>query len=149
MEDRVLYTLIDQIEKALSDRLVKETRNDKLGEAEVMQLFKMKSGVKIAGCRVLEGVCERGALYQLERNGEIVHEGPLASLNHGTEPVKEARKGGECGLTFADEEISAKVGDTVRAIKVVNIERRVGQPMFEKSASDATNKVVASLEARS
>src|SRR5215210_5049071 len=58
---RVIYQLTQDIEQALVGMLKPVTTEETLGEAEVLQLFRVSRLGTIAGCHVTSGVVRRGA----------------------------------------------------------------------------------------
>ena len=78
--------------------LAPESRRVTLGKAEVRAVFNIPRVGKVAGCRVLEGELRRNANVAVIRNGEVIFEGPVASLKHEKEDVREIREGFECGI---------------------------------------------------
>jgi len=75
------------------------------GEAQVLQIFDIqakKQVVKVAGCRVTNGMVERSKQARVIRNGVTIHEGPVETLRVIKKDVVEVRKGSECGLSLAN-----------------------------------------------
>ncbi len=96
---RVIYEVIDDIEKAIKGliepRLVEET----LGRAEVRAIFKIPRVGEIAGSYVTQGKIERGALARILRGEEVIKEGAkITSLKRFKEDVREVTQGYECGI---------------------------------------------------
>ena len=87
-----------------------EKREVELGQAEVLEIFRVPKVGKIAGCRVLEGEIRRNARMRVMRGEENLHEGPVASLRHEKEDVNEIREGFECGIALKGFE-AFKKGD--------------------------------------
>ena len=106
----VIYRLTEDIEKALKGMLEPEKREVELGQAEVLEIFRVPKVGKIAGCRVLEGEIRRNARMRVMRGEENLHEGPVASLRHEKEDVNEIREGFECGIALKGFE-AFKKGD--------------------------------------
>jgi translation initiation factor IF-2 len=73
-----------------------------IGQAEVRAIFKSSKLGKIAGCRVTEGEVRRNAEVRVLRNGKELHSGPISSLKHEKDDVKEVREGFECGINLKD-----------------------------------------------
>ncbi len=95
---RVIYELLDDIERALKGLLEPEEREVFLGEAEVLAVFPSARFGKVAGCRVRRGVLRRNAQVRVKRGTEVVYEGTIASLRRYQEDVREVREGFECGV---------------------------------------------------
>jgi len=118
----IIYRLTEDVEKALKGMLEPEKRETIIGQAEVLQLFKITKVGTIAGCRVVSGEIRRNANIRVVRDGEVLHDGELASLKHEKDNVKEVREGFECGLRvkgFNDFE----EGDTVVAYTIEEVAR--------------------------
>jgi translation initiation factor IF-2 len=75
---RVIYDVIEQLKSALAGLLEPEKREERVGLAEVRQLFKISRIGTIAGCYVAEGALRRDCNVRVMRDGEVVHEGPIA-----------------------------------------------------------------------
>lgn len=109
----IIYELQDEIRKAMLGLLEPVFKENYLGRAEVLNVFKIPKVGTIAGCRVTDGVLRRDADIRLMRDGEQVYKGKLTSLKRFKDDVREVTNGMECGvgLNFGD----IKVGDTVEA----------------------------------
>ncbi|MFZ0663594.1 MAG: translation initiation factor IF-2, partial [Acidobacteriaceae bacterium] len=109
----IIYELQDEIHKAMLGLLEPVFKENYLGRAEVLNVFKIPKVGTIAGCRVTDGVLRRDAEVRLTRDGEQVFKGKLTSLKRFKDDAKEVTNGMECGvgLNFSD----IKVGDTVEA----------------------------------
>jgi translation initiation factor IF-2 len=90
--------LTEDVEKALKGMLAPEKRKVELGRAEVRAVFRIPKVGHIAGCMVLRGEIRRNASARLARGSEIMFEGPIASLRHEKDDVREVREGFECGI---------------------------------------------------
>ncbi|GAB4531166.1 MAG: hypothetical protein Fur0018_18920 [Anaerolineales bacterium] len=95
----IIYRMLEDVEKAIKGMLAPEFEEEMIGHAEVRAVFAVRGG-QVAGCRVLDGVIRRNAKARLLRQGEIIHEGELASLKHHQEDVREMRQGFECGINL-------------------------------------------------
>ncbi len=117
----IIYRLTEDLEKALKGMLGAETEETLLGKAEVLAVFKIPKMGKVAGCRVREGVIRRNALARVVRQGEVLFEGPLASLKHEKEDVREIRAGFECGIGLKGFQ-DFQVGDTIECFTRSEVE---------------------------
>ncbi len=108
----IIYRLTEDLEKALKGMLGGEEEETTIGKAEVLAVFKIPKAGKVAGCRVREGVIRRNALARVVRGDEVLFEGPLASLKHEKEDVREIREGFECGIALKGFQ-DFKVGDII------------------------------------
>jgi len=94
----IIYRLTEDVEKALKGMLEPETRKVLLGRARVLEVFKIPRIGKIAGCKVTEGELRRNAGMRVVRDGKVLHDGPISSLKHEKDDVREVREGFECGV---------------------------------------------------
>jgi translation initiation factor IF-2 len=118
----IIYRVIEDVEKAMKGMLEPVMKETVIGQAEVLKLFKITKVGTIAGCRVTQGEIRRNANVRIERDGENIHEGTLASLKHEKDNVKEVREGFECGLRvkgFNDFE----AGDHIISYVIEEVER--------------------------
>jgi translation initiation factor IF-2 len=94
----IIYRLTEDIEKALKGMLAPEEKETVIGHAEVRAVFHISKVGNIAGCLVTDGEIRRNARIRVLRNGENFHEGPVSSLKHLQDDVREVRTGFECGI---------------------------------------------------
>jgi translation initiation factor IF-2 len=52
---------VDDVKAAMSGFSRPTLREERLGEAQILEIFDVSKVGKIAGCRVLDGVVQRGA----------------------------------------------------------------------------------------
>ncbi|MCL5262846.1 MAG: translation initiation factor IF-2, partial [Acidobacteria bacterium] len=109
----IIYELQDEIHKAMLGLLEPVFKENYLGRAEVLNVFRIPKVGTIAGCRVTDGVLRRDADIRLMRDGEQVFKGKLTSLKRFKDDVKEVTNGMECGVGLNTVDI--QVGDTVEA----------------------------------
>ncbi len=112
----VIYTLLEDVEKAMRGLLEPERREVVLGQAEVRAIFRVRQG-RVAGCYVLSGVIRRNARARLRRGDKVIYEGRLASLRRYQEDVTEVRQGYECGIRL-DGFDDFQEGDIIEAYQV-------------------------------
>ena len=106
----VIYEVIDDVREALAGLLEPLKKEVSLGRAEVRQTFRVSSIGMVAGCFVLEGRVERGALLRVIRDGEKIFQGRVESLRRFKDDVREVRENLECGIKIADFD-AVEVGD--------------------------------------
>src|SRR6266511_372888 len=112
---KVIYELLDDVQKALTGMLEPVMVETVIGHAEVRQIF-TAGKTTIAGCGVLDGVMRRGTQTRLLRGGETVHDGHIESLRRVRDDVREVAAGLECGITLDTNDI--QVGDVIEAYTV-------------------------------
>jgi translation initiation factor IF-2 len=110
----IIYELQDEITKAMLGLLEPVYRENFLGRAEVLNVFRIPKVGTIAGCRVTDGVLRRDAEVRLMRDGTQVFKGKLTSLKRFKDDAKEVTNGMECGVSLSNF-TDIKVGDTVEA----------------------------------
>ncbi len=99
---RIIYQLIEDIERALHGMLEPEYTDVVLGRAEIREVFPGRRDIRIAGCRVLDGRISRGVSIRVVRNGGVVRDTSISSLRHFRDEVNEATAGTECGILLQD-----------------------------------------------
>lgn len=119
---RIIYDVIDDIEKALKGLLEPEYREVYLGRAEVRQLFKVSGLGTVAGCYVLDGKISRTSSVRLIRDGVVVYEGKPASLKRFKDDVREVAAGYECGMML-DKYNDIKEGDIIEAFIIEKVQQ--------------------------
>ena len=95
---RIIYALIEEIQAAMKGMLAPTMVEKVTGQAEVRRLFKVSKLGTICGCMIVDGLIKNGSLVRLLRDGLIVYEGKIASLQREKDAVKEVKRGFECGI---------------------------------------------------
>jgi translation initiation factor IF-2 len=112
----VIYTLVEDVEKALKGMLEPVYQDRVIGVAEVRKIFKVPKQGKIAGCAVREGEIRRNAKVRVRRGREVIAENiGVSSLKREAEDVREVRAGFECGIGLDNYE-GFEVGDLLEFI---------------------------------
>ena len=118
---RVIYDAINEIEAAMKDMLAPKYREALLGHAEVRQTYKVSGVGTVAGCYVQDGKIQRkDCQVRLVRDGIVIHEGVLASLQRFKDQVKEVASGYECGMTI-EKFNDIKEGDIIECFTMEEI----------------------------
>jgi translation initiation factor IF-2 len=118
----IIYNLVDDVKAAMSGLLSPERRETMLGNAEILEIFNISKVGKIAGCRVTDGVVQRGANVRLIRDNVVIHEGKLSTLKRFKDEAREVPAGQECGMAFEKYE-DMRVGDVIECYRVEEIAR--------------------------
>jgi translation initiation factor IF-2 len=118
----VIYDLVDDVKKAMSGLLAPTLRETTLGTAQILEIFKVSKVGNVAGCRVTDGVVERGASVRLIRDNVVVHEGKLSQLKRFKDDVREVSAGQECGMAFENYQ-DMRVGDVIECFRVETVQR--------------------------
>ena len=114
---RIIYALIEEIQAAMKGLLKPVMVEKTLGQAEVRKLYKVSKLGTIGGCMVIEGVIKAKANIKVLRDGVIIYEGKLASLQREKDAVKEVKSGFECGLLIENFN-DIKEGDIIEASEI-------------------------------
>ncbi len=118
----IIYNLIDDVKLVLGGMLSPIIREVFLGNAQILQVFKMSKFGKVAGCKISSGLVKRGAGVRLLRDNVVIHEGKLKTLKRFKDEVPEVREGFECGMAFESYE-DIKEGDVIEAYEKVEEQR--------------------------
>ncbi|HEX6433459.1 MAG TPA: translation initiation factor IF-2 [Gemmatimonadales bacterium] len=129
---RIIYEAVEDVRNALEGLLKPEERETVLGEAEVLQLFKVSKVGTIAGCTVRSGTIQRTAKARIIRDGTTVYTGTLSSLKRFKDDVREVREGLECGIGIENFN-DLKVGDRIESFRMEEIKRTL-QPAASGAA---------------
>ncbi len=97
---QIIYKLVEEMEAAMKGMLDPEFEEKVLGNAEVKQLFKFSKVGTIAGCLVTSGIIKNKSKVRIIRDGVIIYDGVIASLQREKDTVKEVKNGFECGITI-------------------------------------------------
>jgi translation initiation factor IF-2 len=118
----IIYDLVDDVKKAMSGLLAPTLRETLLGNATILEIFKVSKVGNVAGCRVTDGVVERGANVRLIRDNVVVHQGKLSQLKRFKDDAREVVAGQECGMAFENYQ-DMKVGDVIECYRVETVQR--------------------------
>jgi translation initiation factor IF-2 len=118
----IIYNLVDDVKAAMSGLLAPTLREEMLGNALILEVFNISKVGKVAGCRVTDGIVQRGANVRLIRDNVVVHEGKLSTLKRFKDEVKEVVAGQECGMAFENYQ-DMRQGDVIECYRVEEIKR--------------------------
>jgi translation initiation factor IF-2 len=110
------------VKQAMSGMLAPERRETMLGNAEILEIFTVSKVGKVAGCRVTDGVVQRGASVRLIRDNVVIHEGKLSTLKRFKDEVREVVAGQECGMAFENYQ-DMRQGDVIECFTVQEVSR--------------------------
>ncbi len=115
----VIYELIDLIKESIVDILEPELRENKVGAAEVRQVFPVAKGA-VAGCLVTEGSIGRDSTARLLRNGNVEIESKIDTLKRFKDDATQVRAGFECGIGLIGYS-DYKEGDIIECFEIEKI----------------------------
>ena len=120
----VVYRITDEIKEILSGKLAPERRENFIGYADVIALFTVGKGIRVAGCRMSEGTVKKDAFVRLLRNNVVIYDGKIGELRREKNEVKEVSGGVEFGMSF-DKYNDLKEGDRVECYEVEEIRAKL------------------------
>jgi len=138
----IIYELQDEITKAMYGLLEPVFKENYLGRAEVLNVFKITKVGQIAGSIVRDGLIRRDAQVKVMRNGDEIWKGKIASLKRFKDDASEVRQGVECGIDLGNFK-DIQVGDFIEAFTTEKLAAELGQTAAERKASAATESVNA------
>ena len=118
----IIYKAIEEMELAMKGLLDPEFEEKELGHADIRKIFTFSKVGKIAGCYVTDGVMKSGALARVIRDGVIIYDGKIASIQREKDQAKEVKKGFECGITL-DNYSDIKEQDQILCYEMVEMPR--------------------------
>ena len=96
----VVYKLKEDLERMMIGKLDPIITEQEIGEAKVSKLWRHSQIGVICGCIVTNGKVKRGAKVRVVRDGVIIYNSEINTLQHGKNAVSEITAGNECGLTI-------------------------------------------------
>ena len=118
----IIYKLVEEMEAAMKGMLDPEFEEKIIGSVEIRKLFKFSKVGNIAGSYVTEGIVKKDAKARLIRDGIVIVDTKIATLQREKDQAKEVKKGYECGLTLENYS-DIKVGDTLEVYETVEVKR--------------------------
>lgn len=120
----IIYELVEELRKDLSDLLEPEIKRTVLGKLKVLKLFKKGDNFQIAGGKVFSGYARRGALIDVLRNNVKIVSGRLSQLQHNKEETDEVKEGLEAGIKFTGS-TEIQEGDVLEIYEEEKIKRSI------------------------
>jgi translation initiation factor IF-2 len=121
---QIIYEALEDFHAAAFGLLAPIIETRDLGDAEVLQVFRISRVGVVAGCRVLEGELRPNADIVVTRDGEEIHRGRLSSLKRFNNDVSLVQAPSECGVASGDFR-GWRAGDRFHATTQVTVERRL------------------------
>lgn len=118
----IIYKAVEEMEAAMKGMLDPIFEEKIIGTAEVRQLFKFSKVGTIAGSYITDGIIKRDSKARIIRDGVVIYDGSIHSIQREKDAVKEVKKGLECGITIENyNDIREK--DVIEAYEMVEIKR--------------------------
>jgi translation initiation factor IF-2 len=118
----IIYKLVEEMEAAMKGMLDPEYEEKVTGAAEVRKMFKFSKVGNIAGVFVTDGVVKSNSQVRVIRDGVIIYDGKVGSLQRGKDNVHEVKNGFECGMTIEGYN-DIKEGDVFQTYEMVEVKR--------------------------
>ena len=118
----IIYKLVEEMEAAMKGMLDPEFEEKVTGNAEVRKMFKFSKVGNIAGVFVTDGVVKSNSQVRVIRDGVIIYDGKVGSLQRGKDNVHEVKSGFECGMTIEGYN-DIKEGDVFQTYEMVEVKR--------------------------
>ena len=119
---QIIYKLVEEMEAAMKGMLDPEYEEKTIGNAEVKKLFKFSKVGTIAGVIVTSGIIKNKSQVRIIRDGVIIYDGVISSLQREKDTVKEVKNGFECGITIENfNDIKEK--DVFETYEMVEVKR--------------------------
>ena len=118
----IIYEAIEFVEKSIKGTLEPMTKEENIGQCEILEVFNVSKAGKVAGVKVTQGEVKNNSQARLVRDGSVVHVGKVGSLFREKNEAKEVKSGLECGLTISNF-LDYKKGDVIEVFQTVTIDR--------------------------
>ncbi len=115
---KIIYHLLEDVENMLKGLVKPVIVEEPLGVAEVKEVFRIARVGNVAGCFVVSGRVEKGAMCRVKRGDNVIHEGRIISLKRFKDDVDVVKEGMECGLKVENFE-KIKPGDILEVYNLV------------------------------
>ena len=118
----IIYKVVEDMEDAMKGMLDPEYEEKIVGTLEIRQIFKFSKVGLIAGCHVLSGVVKNNLNARIVRDGTVIYNGKVNTLQHEKDQVKEVKKDMDCGITLENCQ-DYKEKDIIEVYELVEIKR--------------------------
>ena len=118
----IIYKVVEDMEAAMKGMLEPVYEEKVNGTLEIRQIFKFSKVGNIAGCHVMDGVIKANSNARLIRDGVVVYNGKIASIQREKDQAKEVTKGMDCGITLENYQ-DIKENDIIEAYELIEIKR--------------------------
>ncbi len=117
----IIYEALDYIKKCMSGMLTPDIKENVIGVAQILEIFKVSGAGKVAGSKVIEGEILSNSDARIIRDGNIIFTGKISTIFREKNQVKQVANGQECGITLKDY-MDFQKNDTIEAFSVTSKE---------------------------
>lgn len=114
---RIIYELIEHVKRCMLELIAPEYKEVVRGHAEIRQIFDISKLGKIAGCQMLDGTLRFKGRFRIFSRRQQIYDGPIETMKHFKEDVKEIAPAQECGLGFGSFE-AFQEGDIIECYEM-------------------------------
>ena len=118
----IIYKLVEEMEQAMKGMLDPEYEEKVTGNAEVRKMFKFSKIGNIAGVMVTDGIIKSNSQVRVIRDGIVIYDGKVGSLQRGKDNAHEVKSGFECGMTIEGYN-DIKEGDVFQTYEMVEVKK--------------------------
>lgn len=118
----IIYKVVEEMEAAMKGMLDPEYEEKNIGQAEIRKIYKFSKTGNIAGCYVTDGVIKANAKARVVRDGVVIYDGEINTIQREKDQAKEVKAGFECGITLVNYQ-DIKEKDVIEAYELVEIKR--------------------------
>ena len=116
----IIYELITYVSDYATGQLKPEIKENYLGKAEILKVFKVSKVGSVAGCMVKDGMVEKGANARILRDDNSIYEGKIVTLMREKNEAKDVNVGTECGIGLKEFN-EYKEGDIIEVFNVEEV----------------------------
>ena len=98
----IIYEVLDFIKNKMSGLLSPDVEEQIIGSAEILEIFKVSKGGKVAGSKVIDGEITNNSSARIIRDVAIIYNGKIGSIFREKNQAKQVSAGLECGITLKD-----------------------------------------------
>jgi translation initiation factor IF-2 len=113
---QLIYDLVEGVRKLISEILEPEIIRVDVGKIKVLVEFWKKGERQIIGGKVIEGEVQNNLFLQVIREGEVIGEGKILSLQKEKKNIQVAKRGEEIGILY-EGNMRIKEGDILSVFK--------------------------------
>lgn len=119
---KVIYQISDFVSTTIKGMRAPVFEEKVIGHAEVIRTFKISRIGTVAGCLVKDGKIAKNARLRLFREGNMLVDTTITTLQRNKEDVKEVMAGMDCGIKL-DGHNDILLEDTIEAYVMVEVKR--------------------------
>ena len=120
----IIFEVMDDVKKSLEGLLTNVMREEHLGSAKVLQIFKISKVGTVAGCEVDNGKITSDSLLRLYRDDIKIYEGAVSTLKRFQNDVAEVTQGKECGIGIENYN-NIQVGDVIESYTQIEEKKKL------------------------